>query len=158
MMETKTKGFTLLAVAVAGGLTAGGAGAQEVREGAFEVTPYVALFKDAYDIGADGSTGALAGLRLGYTLGERTRLVGNVGYGEAGDVARAPAGSTDHHVYENQWVMTTAGAEYDVLPGRTAVARGLQVGAGWRRLSVTGSIGDPAGDDGLGGGGYSFYD
>lgn len=153
------KGFVLRAVvmAVAGGVGAGAAGAQEHTATRFEATPYVSLFKDAYDIGADGNTGAMAGLRLGYVLGDRTRLVGSLAYGEAGDVAATPAGATDYRIYENRWVMTTAGAEYDVLQGRTALALGLQVGAGWRQLNATDVVGAPPADH-LGGGGYAFYD
>jgi len=54
--------------------------------------------------------------------------------------------------------MTTAGMEYDVLPGRTAVALGLQAGAGWRQVRFEDQVGNPTNPGQLTSDSYAFYD
>ncbi|HSL70373.1 MAG TPA: hypothetical protein VK864_09035 [Longimicrobiales bacterium] len=109
----------------------------------FYLEPYAGAMKDAYDIGASGDTGYLLGLHVGYILGSRVRLLGNFGYSNAEDVADSQ-GLNSYYVYDNVWLMTTAGAEFDVVPGRTSAALGLQIGAGWRKLDLEETIGSPA--------------
>ena len=110
----------------------------------FSLDPYAGAMKDAYDIGAEDDTGYLVGFRVTYGLGSRTRLLGNLGYSNTENVA-SPGAVSNYFVYDNVWVMTTAGAEFDVVPGRTSASLGLQAGAGWRKLDVEGSVGAPIG-------------
>ena len=119
----------------------------------FSLEPYAGGFQDAYDISPDGeNTGYLVGFRVGYQLSGRSRLLGNIGYSETNNVAD-PQGGSSFFVYDNTWVFTTAGAEFDVVPGRTSASIGLQGGAAFRRVDVDGSIGSPLadaqGDDGF---------
>ena len=116
--------------------------------------PYGGLFKDAYDISPDGDdTGWQLGFRVGYDLGARTRLQANVGYAESDDVASGPF--ADRHVYDNQYIITTAGIEYDILPGNTAVALGAEAGGTWREVAFDRTVGTPIPGD-LQESGYTF--
>ena len=108
----------------------------------FSLEPYGGAMKDAYDIGADGDTGYLVGFRIGYSLGSRTRLIGNFGFSNTENVSD-PGALADYYVYDNVWVMTTGGGEFDVVPGRTSAALGLQFGVGWRKLDLEGTVGTP---------------
>ncbi len=110
----------------------------------FTFEPHVGFFRDAYDIGADDDrTTWLAGMRLGYRLASRARLLGTLAFARSDDIAsRSDAAS--YNVYDNTWILTTIGAEYDVVPGRTSVALGLQGGAGWRKTTFEEAVGtDP---------------
>ena len=124
------------------------------RANPWSFAPYGGLLKDAYDVSEDGKdTGWQVGFRLGYDVGSRTRLLGTVGYAESDDVG---SGSfTDRHVYDNQYIITTGGIEYDILPGGTAVALGLEAGGTWREVSFDHMIGSPALGD-LEESGYTF--
>jgi hypothetical protein len=107
--------------------------------------PYAGAFRDAYDISPDDeNTAPLFGLRVGYMLGSRTRLLGNVGYSRTDDVSN-PQGTTSYFLYDNTWVFTTGGAEFDVVPGRTSASIGVQAGAAWRRVDLDGRVGLPPG-------------
>lgn len=107
--------------------------------------PYAGAFNDAYDVSPDGdATGLLVGMRVGYLLGGRTRLLANVGYSQTDNVAD-PQGIPSYFVYNNTWVFTTGGAEFDVVPGRTSASLGLQAGAAWRRVDLDGEVGSPIG-------------
>ena len=150
------RGFFAAALGLA--LFAGRLEAQERAPSVLSVEPYIGAFQDAYDIGADGNTGALVGVRAAYDLGGRSRLVGNLAFGSTSDVASVPTGTPSYTVYGNRWLMTTAGAEYDVHPGRTAVALGLQVGAGWRQVRTEDQVGNPTNPGELASGNYAFYD
>jgi len=108
----------------------------------FTLDPYAGGLKDAYDIGADDDFGYLVGFRVGYQLGSRTRLLGNVAYSNTENVAD-PQGLQSYYIYDNVWVMTTGGGEFDVVPGRTSAALGLQAGAGWRKLDLESTVGTP---------------
>jgi hypothetical protein len=111
----------------------------------FSLEPYAGAMKDAYDISPDDeNTAYLVGFRVGYQLSRRSRLLGNVGYSKSDDVAN-PSGLADYYVYDNTWVFTTAGGEFDVVPGKTSASLGLQGGAAWRQVDVDGSQGSPVG-------------
>lgn len=111
----------------------------------FSLEPYGGAVKDAYDISPDGSnTAYLVGLKLGYRTGGRSRLIGNFGYSSSDNVSN-PSGLGSYYVYDNTWLFTTAGAEYDVIPGRTSAALGVQAGAAWRRVDLDGQVGVPVG-------------
>ena len=111
----------------------------------FSLEPYGGALKDPYDASTDDeNTSVLAGVKLGYLLGARTRLIGNVAYTESDNVANAN-GLGSYFVYDNTWVFTTGGAEFDVVPGRTSASVGLQVGAAWRRVDLDGQVGTPIG-------------
>ena len=104
----------------------------------FSLEPYGGAIKDAYDVSPDGEdTGYLVGFRVGYQLSSRSRLLGNVGYGETDNVGD-PQGTLNSPVYDNNWVFTTAGAEFDVVPGRTSASLGLQAGAAFRKTELDG--------------------
>jgi hypothetical protein len=139
-------------------LVAGPAAAQERATRVFAVEPYVGLFHDAYDIGANGSMGALVGVRVGYDLSARARLVGNLGLGSSSDVTSVSPGLADYSIYGNRWLMTTAGVEYDVASGPTALALGLQAGAGWRQMRWEDQVGSPANPREFASNSYAFYD
>jgi hypothetical protein len=112
----------------------------------WSLEPYAGAFKDAFDISADDeNTGLLVGGRVGYSLGARTRLLANVGYTETDNVANS-GGLSNYFVYDNKWVFTTAGGEFDVVPGRTSASLGLQGGAAWRRIDLDGAVGSPLGN------------
>jgi hypothetical protein len=121
----------------------------------FSLEPYAGAFKDAFD--ASGSdTGYLVGLRVGYQLGSRGRLQLNAGFSEVDNVA-APVTSQDFFVYDNNWIFTTLGGEFDVVPGRTSASVGAHAGAAWRKTTVDERIGDPPGL-GLDDEGYSAFE
>jgi len=122
----------------------------------FSLEPYAGAFKDAYDI-SDATTGYIFGLRLGYELGARGRIIGHAGYSETDDVA-TPGTTADHFLYDNQWIFTTAGGEYDVIPGRTSASLGVQAGAAWRKVSVGGRIGTPDPGSDVSDDAYSSYE
>ena len=126
-----------------------------MKSNPFSFAPYAGAFKDAYDISADDeNTGYIVGFRVGYDLGRRSRLVGDVAYAESDDVANS-AGMINYNVYDNSWIMTTGGAEYDIIPGPTSVTLAAQAGAAWRKISLDETIGFPAPADESGG--YSSH-
>lgn len=119
------------------------AAAQGVSPNPFNLEPYVGSFVDTDPANAGGNIpGVLLGLRLGYELSDRARLTGNVGYSEVSDVG-TPNRSTDYFVYNKDYLLTTAGAEYDVIPGRTSASLGLQLGIAWDKIETAGRVGDP---------------
>lgn len=118
----------------------------------FTFEPHVGFFRDAYDIGDDDDrTTWLAGMRLGYRIASRARLLGTLAYARSDDVADNPDAAA-YNVYDNTWILTTLGGEYDVVPGNTSVSLGLQGGAGWRKTTLEETVGVPlpgqASDDG----------
>jgi hypothetical protein len=111
----------------------------------FTFEPYGGAVHDAYDASPDGNeTGYLVGLRLGYLLSSRTRVQANFGYSQTDNVSN-PNGLSNYFVYDNNWIFTTGGAEFDVVPGRTSASVSLHAGAAWRRVDVDGQIGAPIG-------------
>jgi hypothetical protein len=120
-------------------------------------SPYGGVFKDAYDASPDDdNTGWLVGFRLGYDLGDRARLTGNVAYAESDDVTSGPI-TTTREIFDNEYILTAGGLEYDILPGNTSVALGAEAGGLWRKVSFDrrlggGTVSPEPGDDG-----YTFY-
>jgi hypothetical protein len=108
----------------------------------FYLEPYGGAFKDSYDRGGDDDVGYLVGFHVGYTLTARVRVLGNVGYSSIEDVID-PGALANYYVYDNVWIMTTGGAEFDVVPGATSATLGLQGGVAWRKLDLDGAIGVP---------------
>lgn len=105
--------------------------------------PYGGLFRDAYDASADGKdTGWMVGFRVGYDLGSRSRLVGNIGYAESDDVALDPL-DAPRVIYDNQYIITTGGLEYDIIPGNTSVSLGVELGGLWREVAQDDQVGQP---------------
>jgi hypothetical protein len=125
-------------------------------ENRFSLEPYAGAFKDAFDI-SDANTGYLVGLRVGYDLGWRGRLQLNAGYSEVDDVA-LEIPSADYYLYDNNWIFTTIGGEFDVIPGRTSASLGLQAGAAWRKVTVDGAIGNPLPSTNQSDDGYTAYE
>lgn len=110
----------------------------------FSLEPYAGAVKDVYHGSPDGDdTNLLAGMKVGYELSRRSRLLANVAYSESDDVGD-PGPLASYYIYDNTWIFTTGGAEFDVLPGRTSASLGLQVGAAWRRVDLDGQVGVPA--------------
>jgi hypothetical protein len=108
----------------------------------FLLEGYGGALKDAYDVGADDDVGYVVGMRLGYALSSRLRLVGNLGYSYTDDVNdNGPL--TNYYVYDNVWVLTTGGFEFDVVPGNTSASLGAQFGLAWRRLDLDETVGSP---------------
>ena len=137
-------------------LAAAPAIAQDAAASRLSLEPYVGAIHDSYDISPDGEKAALhLGLRVGYEVGARTRLLADVGYARSSDVSD-PAGLGDYFVYDNTWALTTVGAEYDVVSGRNSIALGLRLGAAWRRNDLSGQVGQPAPEqDRYSGGGFT---
>jgi len=107
--------------------------------------PYAGITEDPYDASVDDDDNAfLVGFRVGYHLSSRGRLNGNVAYSNSNDVSN-PNGLPDYFVYDNNWIFTTVGGEFDVVPGQTSATLGLQVGAAWRQVNVDGTVGTPIG-------------
>lgn len=105
------------------------------RGNPFSFTPYAGAYKDAYDLEADGSDlGWLIGFKAGYHESERTTFHLNLGYAQANDVgSRAGFNQT---VFDNQWVILTAGGDFKLVPGTTSIAVGVDAGVAWRKTSV----------------------
>jgi hypothetical protein len=117
----------------------------------FSFAPYAGAWKDALDISEDDeNTGYILGFRVGYDISHRGRLVGDIAYAESDDVANS-AGALNYNVYDNSWIMTTGGAEYDIIPGPTSVTLAAQAGAGWRKVSLDETVGFPGPADDSGG-------
>lgn len=111
----------------------------------FSLEPYAGALKDAYDVSSDDqNTGLLLGFRVGYLLNSRLRLLGNVGYSESDNVI-PPSPTGSYYIYDNTWVFTTGGGEFDVVPGRTSASIGVQGGVAWRRVDLDGAVGTPLG-------------
>jgi hypothetical protein len=109
----------------------------------FSLEPYAGALRDAYDSSPDDeNTALLLGFRVGYSLSSRARLLGNVAYSESDNVID-PRGVGSYYIYDNTWVFTTGGAEFDVVPGRTSASIGLQGGVAWRRVDLDGTVGTP---------------
>jgi hypothetical protein len=105
--------------------------------------PYAGVVKDVYDVSPDGdNTSALAGLKVGYLLGARTRVLANFAYSESDNVSN-PGPLDNFYIYDNRWIFTTAGGEFDVVPGSTSATLGLQAGAAWRRVDLDDQVGSP---------------
>lgn len=149
----------LLGTVVSLAFAAAPAAAQELSTNRFRLEPYVGAFNDSYDISPDDeNTGLRLGARLGYELGSRSRLLGDVAYTRTGNVSN-PNGLENYFVYDNVWALTTVGAEYDVVPGPVSASLGLRAGAGWRRNDLSGKIGEPAPHtDWYSGGGFTPMD
>jgi hypothetical protein len=120
------------------------------RYNEFSFSPYVGAYKDAYDLAADGSDlGFMVGFKAGWEAGARTNLHLNLGYAQADDVASR--GTVASPVYDNQWVLLTAGGDFALVPGPTSIALAADAGVGWRRTRID----EP---DGLDGGGWGTYE
>lgn len=151
----------VLTVAAAGVLAAPGSLEAQRRTACckanpWSFSPYAGFIKDAYDISPDGDdTGWQLGFRIGYALSERARLIGNIGYAESDDVSSGPM-TVDRVVYDNQYIITMGGAEYDIIPGNTSVSLGGEVGGLWREVAQDEQIGQPLPGQSLESG-YSFY-
>jgi hypothetical protein len=113
--------------------------ARDVYEGSyanrFSLEPYAGAYNDDYQLD-DAKAGYLVGLKLGYAWSGRGRLLGNVGYSRTDDVGLG--GGATGATLDNTWVLTTGGAEYDVIPGRTSAAIAVEAGAAWRKVDVAG--------------------
>ena len=111
----------------------------------FSLDPYAGAMNDAYDVSPDEeNTAYMIGFRIGYHISYRTRVLANIAYSESDDVANS-FGAPAYFVYDNTWIFTTAGMEFDVVPGQTSASFGLQGGAAWRQVNVDGSVGVPIG-------------
>ena len=122
---------------------------------AWSLEPYAGAYRDAYDI-SGSQTGYVVGLRVGYTLGPRWTLLGNIGYNETEDVAFSPL--PDQPSYDNEWVLTTAGVDFTVIPGRTSAALGAQAGVGWRRVNLDDDGPQPLPGQSLASDNFASYD
>jgi hypothetical protein len=99
----------------------------------YSFSPYAGAFWDSYDVEADGSNrGWIAGFRAGYQESDRFNLHLNIGYAQTDDVAGRPV-IGEGVTYDNQWVITTVGGDFALVPGNTSIAVGTDIGVGWRR-------------------------
>ncbi|MGH7446088.1 MAG: hypothetical protein ACRELT_00915 [Longimicrobiales bacterium] len=103
------------------------------RYNAYSFSPYAGVLMDAYDAEADGSNlGWIAGFRAGYRESPRFNVHLNLGYAQTGDVAPRPIAGAGT-IFDNQWVLLTAGGDFALVPGNTSVALGADLGVGWLR-------------------------
>jgi|SRR5919108_365921 hypothetical protein len=122
------------------------------RYNEFSFSPYVGAYKDAYDVGADGSDlGFLVGFKAGWEPGARTILHLNLGYAQADDVASR--GTIASPVYDNQWVLLTGGGDFALVPGPTSIALTAEAGIAWRRTPI-----DEPDDVDIDAGGWGTYE
>jgi len=113
----------------------------------WRLEPTVGALIDEYDAGDDGSrTGTLVGLEVSRAIAGPLRGVASLGYARVGDVAIHPLGGGERHVLGNEWVFAAIGPELDVPVSRATLSLAFQAGAAWRRMPVTGSVGNPAPD------------
>jgi hypothetical protein len=132
----KTTAFLVVAIAL---LAPSDADAQRRSGGhrynSFSFAPYAGAYMDAYDLEADDSNlGWIAGFRAGYRDSPRVNLHLNLGFAHVGDVATRPL-ATDP-IYDNDWVLLTAGGDFALVPGNTSIALGADLGVGWRRTKA----------------------
>ena len=109
----------------------------------FFLEPYGGAIRDSYDSSPEDNIGYLVGARAGLALGSRFQLLANLGYSITRNVSD-PGELANYYTYDNVWVVTTGGAEFNVIPGRTSAAIGLQGGVAWRRLDLKETVGTPA--------------
>ncbi len=121
----------------------------------FSAELYAGVYFDRTYVGAlDAGPAPLGGLRASYALSARTRLLADVGFTDLDAVTRV--GSEDSYVIwgAKEW-LTTAGAEFDLLPGRTSVSAGLEFGAILGEEDVERVVGSNVREDFYPDGGYS---
>jgi len=113
------------------------------RYNSFSFSPYAGALFDAYDLEADDSNvGWLVGFRAGYQESPRFNLHLNTGYSKGNDIGTRAVASDP--IFDNQWILLTAGADFTLVPGNASVAIGADGGVGWLRTKSR----DPApGDD-----------
>jgi hypothetical protein len=112
----------------------------------FTLEPYAGRYFD--NAGGSGSgfnqAGWLGGVRLGLSVADRIRLLGDVGYAQV-DEAQQFGSSANYIVYGSQNWLVTGGVEVDVVPGDTRASLSLLGGAAWRDLQSQQQVGNVAG-------------
>jgi hypothetical protein len=114
----------------------------------YSFSPYAGAFWDGYDAEADGSNlGWIAGFRAGYQESDRFSIHLNFGYAHTNDVATRPV-EGEGVTYDNQWVITTIGGDFALVPGPTSIALGADFGVGWRKTKAAvvppGAVAEPS--------------
>ena len=106
------------------------------------IEPFAGVFRDASDVGADGSTlGSITGARIGFTAWKQFRVLGVAGFAHTRDVgAHLTPG---YYELNNDWLLLSAGIERDLIAGPASVSAGIELGAAWRRISESGQVGQP---------------
>jgi hypothetical protein len=101
----------------------------------FTLEPYAGRYYDNAGTRESGfnEAGWMGGLRLGLSLADRIRLVGDVGYAQVDDAERIGT-SPNQTVFGSQNWLVTGGMEVDVIPGGTRASLSLLGGAAWRDL------------------------
>ncbi|HUH13205.1 MAG TPA: hypothetical protein VMK65_08850 [Longimicrobiales bacterium] len=114
----------------------------------FSMEPYAGVYFDPV-VQSGHQAGALVGVRVGYDLTRRMRLLADFGYSEvngAGLVSSDEDAAT-LFTYGNDWIFTLAGVEFVLVPGNTAGALTLVGGVGWRGTEIeqraTGAAAEP---------------
>lgn len=118
------------------------------RYNAYSFSPYAGVLMDAYDAEVDGSNvGWIAGFRAGYRESPRFNVHLNFGYAQTGDVAPRPVVGVGT-IFDNQWVLLTAGGDFALVPGNTSVSLGTDIGVGWLRTRPAGGSSGTEGPSG----------
>jgi hypothetical protein len=112
----------------------------------FTLEPYAGRYFD--NAGTSGSgfaqAGWLGGVRLGLSVADRIRLLGDLGYAQV-DEAQRFGTNVNYVVYGSQNWLMTGGVEVDVVPGDTRASLSLLGGAAWRELRQQEQIGNAHG-------------
>lgn len=113
----------------------------------WRVEPSAGVLIDAYDRGDDGSrAGPLGGLQVARRLSGPVSGVVSLAYARVNDVFGHPPPPDSYHVVRNEWVFAAAGPAVDLPVRRATVSLALQLGARWRRVPISGQVGNPAPD------------
>lgn len=125
----------------------------EARSGGLSVEPFVGVYFDEY-VGVDfisspygrreTKPGILTGVSLGYSLDERLRLTGNLGYAKVEEFGPFGSDAQNHFIYGSKSLFATGGAEYDLLPGRTRLSLGVEAGVVASAETDEGVVGAPS--------------
>lgn len=118
------------------------------------IEPLVGVFRDASDMGRDGSMlGVITGVRIGSTAWKQFRLLGVAGFAHTRDVgAHLTPG---YYELANDWLLLSAGIERDLVAGPTSVSVGIELGGAWRRITEGDQVGQPNPYLAWGSGGWS---
>lgn len=116
------------------------------RDATWSVEPVVGILHDAYDSAPDGSrSGLLVGLNVARRLSGQVSGVASFGYARVNDIG-VPGPAPSRFIFRNEWIFASAGPAVALPIRQATLSLGMQLGFAWRRVPVSGSMGDPQPD------------